>query len=123
MLYFKQLHPQVQVYLWYLDYLLETAIQNPAFFGLKVSTTPCVQVVNGTNQICSNPDSYVFWDPFHTTTKFHSIMGRYAAGVMDSALSVVDVPNDYYTAAASHTQSLYSLLVCALLLSFVRELL
>ena len=104
------------MFLWYLDYLLSTAIWNPAYFGFSVSTSPCVLTPNGTVQICSNPASYLFWDNFHVTTLFHSIMGSYAADVIDSALSVVDVlPNGF--AAASHTQSLSFLLLFVAMLT------
>lgn len=44
--------------------LLDAIVQNPQKYGFSNVTDPCFDGVN----VCSNPNSYLFWDDIHPTT-------------------------------------------------------
>jgi phospholipase/lecithinase/hemolysin len=44
--------------------LVDAIVQNPQKYGFSNVTDPCFDGVN----VCSNPNSYLFWDDIHPTT-------------------------------------------------------
>ena len=54
-----------------IDYssLFNYILENPMHYGIKEVDIPCVNPQ--TNIICSDPDSYFFWDIYHVTSKIH----------------------------------------------------
>lgn len=63
------------------DFMRQMVV-NPAAFGLGNVTEPCL--IN--DQVCANPDSYLFWDGVHPTAYAHALVGaRLAAAVPEPA--------------------------------------
>jgi len=57
---------------------------NPAAFGLTNISTPAANFLNGNQNV--NPDTYLFWDLEHPTTKGHQILA-------DAALAAIPEPS------------------------------
>ena len=90
-----------------------------------MSSLPCVQVVNGTTVVCSQPNSYVFWDSFHFTTTFNALAATYASDLIMSTKSVanvIDNPMTVATSTAPHLRVSFAStisLICALLVALL----
>ena len=60
--------------------LLEEAVANPAAFGLTNVTEACYtgdSDYSGDGMVCSNPDSYLFWDELHPTATAHLLLANH----------------------------------------------
>ena len=59
---------------------LNVIIANPAAFGFTNLHTACVQKDLGGNitSVCSNPNTYLFWDDVHPTEAAQQLLARYA---------------------------------------------
>jgi outer membrane lipase/esterase len=57
--------------------LLSGISANPGAFGFTNATQPCLTGIlfGGGGNVCSTPDSYVFWDSVHPTTAAHHVLG------------------------------------------------
>lgn len=54
-------------------------VANPANYGLKNVTTPCLTFGVTVNFKCKRPDEYLFWDAIHPTKTGHRILGMIIA--------------------------------------------
>lgn len=66
--------------------LFDELVANPAAFGFDNANTSCYDgpdlTFDGGGTVCSDPDSYVFWDRIHPTTAAHQLLAdRYAAAL------------------------------------------
>lgn len=60
--------------------LFNRAIAHPAEFGFTNVTDACL----AGNNVCSNPNDYLFWDTIHPTTKGHQLVGELALSAIES---------------------------------------
>ncbi len=51
-------------------------IANPASFGLSNVTQPCFNSLVSPPTLCTNPDQYLYWDPFHPTAAAHAVIAQ-----------------------------------------------
>jgi outer membrane lipase/esterase len=62
--------------------LSQDVLLNPASFGLTDVTSRCYTGddlnFTGGGTVCSNPDSFFFWDGIHPTAKFHELLANRA---------------------------------------------
>jgi outer membrane lipase/esterase len=68
--------------------LISSIVTNPGGFGFANSSTPCLSgnLFLGNGTVCSNPDSFVFWDSVHPTTAADRVLGdAFAAAVPEPA--------------------------------------
>jgi phospholipase/lecithinase/hemolysin len=68
--------------------LITSIVANPGAFGFANSSTPCLtgSLFLGNGTVCSNPDSFVFWDSVHPTTAADRVLGdAFAAAVPEPA--------------------------------------
>ncbi len=56
--------------------LVNDIVGNPGAYGLTNVTDPCLDT--DTLTICSDPDSYLFWDSIHPTTVVHGFLAEAA---------------------------------------------
>ena len=61
--------------------LLTQVVQEPEEFGFSNATEACytgfVGPADPDDTVCSDPDSYVFWDSEHPTSAFHALMADF----------------------------------------------
>lgn len=67
---------------------LNEVIQNPGNFGLTDVQDSCLGGIAGLVP-CGSPDSHLFWDDFHPTTKGHGIIGAAFASAVPEPEMVV----------------------------------
>ncbi len=66
--------------------LLDAIVQNPQKYGFSNVTDPCFDGVN----VCSDPNSYLFWDDIHPTTSAHQLLAAdFEAAVPEPASLVM----------------------------------
>jgi phospholipase/lecithinase/hemolysin len=59
--------------------LLDSAIADPASYGLTNVTSPCyVGLYTGGGSVCATPDQYLFWDNLHPTAVGQALIARAA---------------------------------------------
>ncbi|PPS44781.1 SGNH/GDSL hydrolase family protein [Chroococcidiopsis sp. TS-821] len=84
-----QQHSDVQIATLDANTLYREAIASPATFGFNNVINPCLTNSNA----CHNPDTFLFWDGIHPTTRAHQILGETAftaiqdAGIVNSRAS------------------------------------
>ena len=75
-----------------LNGLLSDAINNPDQFGFTNVTSPCLGDYTFPFDldftVCGNPDSTLFWDDFHPTTRGHEIVASAALSQLQASASV-----------------------------------
>lgn len=81
--YFNTYYPDMDVRIFDSYTLLNSIIDNPVAYGIKVTNAPCV-TPNVAPYKCSNPDEYLFWDGLHPTKAVHKIMADEAAEVLST---------------------------------------
>lgn len=66
---------QLKLPLIYIDMFafIHEVAANPPLFGLANTTEPCFNEANSPT-VCENPDSYLFWDNKHPTTRAHQLI-------------------------------------------------
>ncbi|MCB2001814.1 MAG: PEP-CTERM sorting domain-containing protein, partial [Rhodoferax sp.] len=62
-------------------------LANPASYGFTNTTGQCRSLgfLGFTENSCSNPSTWAFWDAIHPTTAAHAVLGRAAAAVLNGA--------------------------------------
>lgn len=68
--------------------LVSSIVADPAANGFTNASAPCLTgiVFTGNGSVCSNPDSFVFWDGAHPTSAAHRVLGdAFAAAVPEPA--------------------------------------
>jgi|SoiMethySBSTD1v2_1073268.scaffolds.fasta_scaffold397039_2 phospholipase/lecithinase/hemolysin len=68
--------------------LVSSIVANPGANGFANASSPCLtgSLFLGNGSVCSNPDSFVFWDGAHPTTAAHRVLGdAFAAAVPEPA--------------------------------------
>jgi len=69
--------------------LLEEAVVSPAAFGLSNVTEACYTGdYSGGGTVCSDPDSYLFWDEIHPTGKSHRLLASHILPNLIGSMSV-----------------------------------
>ncbi len=69
--------------------LLDSAVADPAAFGLTHATRPCyVGPYTGGGSVCATPDQYLFWDALHPTATGQTIIARAAFDVVPEPASL-----------------------------------
>ncbi|SFW16285.1 PEP-CTERM protein-sorting domain-containing protein [Nitrosovibrio sp. Nv17] len=67
--------------------LLNSVIADPAQFGFADVSNPCL-----TSGPCADPDSFLFWDGFHPTTRGHAILAAaFASAVPEPEAAIMFV--------------------------------
>lgn len=61
---------------------LHAVINTPADYGLQNVNTPCLSFGVIDNAVCEQPDTYLFWDGIHPTTKGHAAIADYARDII-----------------------------------------
>jgi phospholipase/lecithinase/hemolysin len=56
----------------------DNIIDNPAIYGFTNVTAPCFS----DEVVCANPETYLFWDGVHPSTKGHRLIGEFAASAL-----------------------------------------
>lgn len=56
-------------------FFIHTVIENPSAFGLQTVFEPCF--LEESEQVCDDPEHYLFWDNKHPTTAAHQIVADY----------------------------------------------
>ncbi len=51
-------------------------IANPASFGLTNVTDACFNMLVSPPTLCTTPDQYLYWDPFHPTAATHAVIAQ-----------------------------------------------
>ncbi|MEA5552958.1 SGNH/GDSL hydrolase family protein [Anabaena cylindrica UHCC 0172] len=72
----SQQQPSLNITLFDVNSLVNSAIALPGEFGLQNVTDACFN--SDTQTLCTNPDEYLFWDKLHPTTYMHSIIAKEA---------------------------------------------
>ncbi|AFZ57981.1 SGNH/GDSL hydrolase family protein [Anabaena cylindrica FACHB-243] len=70
----NQQQPSLNITLFDVNSLVNSAIALPGEFGLQNVTDACFN--SDAKTLCNNPDEYLFWDQLHPTTYMHSIVAR-----------------------------------------------
>jgi phospholipase/lecithinase/hemolysin len=68
--------------------LAQSAVAMPTPFGFTNVTDPCL--VDTT--VCSDPDSYLFWDDIHPTARAHQFIASAALAAFEAASMEVSQP-------------------------------
>lgn len=58
-------------------------IANPAGFGLTNATLPCVNTLVTPPTVCTTPNAYLFWDPFHPTATVGRFLSERALAALE----------------------------------------
>lgn len=74
--------PGLRVYTLDLFTLSNNITTNPAAAGLTNATDACFAVSGATVNVCSTPDSYLYWDSFHPTRAAGAYIAAQAAAVL-----------------------------------------
>lgn len=82
---FASSHPQLDIQLFPLDRTLASVIANPTTYGFSNVTQACLT----SGSICTNPDSYLFWDSLHPTTSAHAFIAQRMTSQVPAPLPVL----------------------------------
>lgn len=94
--------------------LEQNLLANPSQFGFTNTTTACKSGdVGWGGKVCSNPNSYVYWDAFHPTARVHSLIGNAALSLVSPSFA-----NTSLEVAAVPEPSTYALFAAGLVLVF-----
>lgn len=64
--------------------VLQGIVADPAANGLQDVTDSCLTFGVTAGALCSNPNTYLFWDGFHPTTAGHSVLAKAALNAIGS---------------------------------------
>jgi thermolabile hemolysin len=78
----RQVNPSVNLNLLDVNSLFKQVTTNPSNFGFINVTDSCLSVIS----ICNDPNSYLFWDPFHPTTTGHQLIGNLAFNTVSASV-------------------------------------
>ncbi|PIG92391.1 GDSL family lipase [Gloeocapsopsis sp. IPPAS B-1203] len=76
----SQQHSDIQIATLDANTLYREATANPAAFGFTNVISPCLA-----GSSCGSPDTFLFWDGIHPTTKAHRILGDTAFAAIQDA--------------------------------------
>jgi len=71
--------------------LAQSAVMMPTPFGFTNVTDPCL-----VNTVCSDPDSYLFWDDIHPTARAHQFIASAALAAFEAANIQMSQPVSTY---------------------------
>jgi phospholipase/lecithinase/hemolysin len=74
----KATSPGLNVYLIDAFAFTEQAVANPSAFGLTNVTDACFSTATTPPTTCATPDTYFYWDGFHSTTAVNSLVADIA---------------------------------------------
>ncbi len=78
----RKLNPSVNLTLLDVNSLFKQVATNPSNFGFTNVTDSCLSA----SGICNDPNSYLFWDPFHPTTTGHQLIGNLAFNTVSTSV-------------------------------------
>ena len=74
------------------DALFDRILADPLAFGYDNITTPCLDIGESPPRPCGTPDTHLYWDIQHPTSKTHSLIGQLAANALVDAGIAVPAP-------------------------------
>ncbi|WP_310481800.1 SGNH/GDSL hydrolase family protein [Chamaesiphon sp. VAR_48_metabat_403] len=78
----SQQNPKISIISIDMQTLFGTVINNPSKFGFINVTQPCFN--RSTRTVCTNPNSFLFWDELHPTAAAYQILSAHALTILQS---------------------------------------
>ena len=74
--------PGLNIYLIDFGALTNEVLAAPASFGFDNVTAPCFNSLVAPPTLCATPNTYVYWDPFHSTAAFNVVLAARGAAAI-----------------------------------------
>lgn len=85
---------QADIYFLDVFSIFNDVLDNPSTYGFTNTTGQCRSLgfLGFTENSCANANRWVFWDAIHPTTAAHAVIGRAAADLVRSGVTLQQVP-------------------------------